>query len=40
MNYKGLFYSSDSKDYLSSELFGISEQLDSAEIIQENLNNY
>ena len=40
LNYKGLFYSSDSKDYLSSELFGNPEQLDSAEIIQENLNNY
>lgn len=35
LNYKGLLYSSDSKDYLSSELFGNPEQLDSAEIIQE-----
>ena len=40
LNYKVIIYSWDSKDFLLSELFGISEQLDSAEIIQENLNNY
>jgi hypothetical protein len=49
LNYKGLLYNLASDHFVDinemvvdnyTKLFGISEQLNLAEIIQENLNNY